>query len=311
MSARYGVGDYQYELVEHFPRVPINGVAADVATDSQDQVYVAVRNPTPDGGPALIGPGTGTLLVFDRDGQLLRTWDNHGFSAPHGLWIGPEDGIFHADTGHHTVTKYTPSGQLLMTLGHRDHPGAPGMPFNMPTHAVVAPSGDIFVSDGYGQNRVHRFASSGQLKLSWGKGDPVFLQQFRGEPITGKPGTGPGEFNLPHDVVVDKDNRVYVMDRSNNRCQVFTEDGEYVSEWSDVRGPNKGVIDSNGVMHIVGHEGVELRKLDGTLVGRWGEKGVGPGKFTNSPHGVWIDHHGDMYVAEVGGLNRLQKFARV
>ena len=52
-------------------------------------------------------------------------------------------------------------------------------------------------------------------------------------------------------------------------------------------------------------------KLDGTLVGRWGEKGVGPGKFTNSPHGVWIDHHGDLYVAEVGGLNRLQKFARV
>jgi hypothetical protein len=101
------------------------------------------------------------------------------------------------------------------------------------------------------------------------------------------------------------------MDRTNNRCQVFDMDGKYLTEWPDVRGPNDSFIDDAGVMHIVSARGLELRTLDGGLVGRWGEKGDQPGQFANSPHGVWIDPQGSIYVAEVGGLNRLQKFARV
>ena len=256
-------------------------------------------------------PSNVEMLLGDRDGNLSDVWAGNVFSAPHGLWCNVDDEVFHADTGHHTVTKHAPDGRVLLQLGTRGKKGRPGRPFNMPTRAKQAPNGDIFVSDGYGQNRVHRFTLSGEHLLSWGRGDPVFYQQWAKMPVTGKAGTGPGEFNLPHDVTVDAKGNVYVMDRTNNRCQVFTMEGRYITEWKDVLGPNDAFIEEDGVMHIVSARGVELRKLDGRLVGRWGEKGPEPGQFLNSPHGVWIDRHGDLYVAEVGGNNRLQKFTRV
>jgi hypothetical protein len=271
---------------------------------------------TPDGKPLGVSPGMdkikSSMLVFSRDGKLLSTWE-HVFGVSHGLWIGADDLIFHADVGTHTIGQYTTDGKLVRELGTRGRAGAPGAPFNMPTRAKRAPNGDVFVSDGYGQNRVHRFSATGEHILSWGKGDPVFRQDRFDGKVTGKPGIGPGEFNIPHDVIVDSRSRVYVMDRTNNRCQIFTMDGQYVTEWNDVRNPNDTFIDRDDVMHIASGQvpGVELRKLDGTLVGRWGERGSGPGQFTNSPHGMWIDDRGDVYLAEVGGIGRLQKFARV
>ncbi len=311
MARRWGVGEYQYEFVENWPRVEIKGVAADVAGDSEGRIYTVVRDPHPDGSIGNITPGTGHMLIFDRAGSLLETREEGKFSSPHGLWINGDDEIFHADCGHHTVTKYSLSGEVLMTLGTQGQTGAPGEPFNMCTRATQSRSGDIFVSDGYGQNRVHRFSSDGRHILSFGSGDPVFIQEWRGEEVTGSAGTGPGEFNLPHHVMVDDDDNVYVMDRTNNRCQIFDIEGNYLREWSDVRGPNDAVIDRAGVMHIVGAQGLELRTLDGGLVGRWGEKGEGPGHFTYGPHGVFIDDEDSLYVAEVGGNNRLQKFVRI
>jgi sugar lactone lactonase YvrE len=250
------------------------------------------------------------MLVFDRDGRLVDSW-GEVFSAPHGLWIGPGDEVFHADTGFHVVTIHATDGKVRMSLGSKGKPGHSGSPFNMPTRAKRAPNGDIFVSDGYAQNRVHRFSSDGKLLLSWGRGDPVFYQQWAGQPVTGRAGTGPGEFNLPHDVTISGDGRVFVMDRTNNRCQVFDMNGKYLTEWADVWGPNDSFIDGDGVMHIASARGVELRSLDGRLIGRWGEKGERPGQFANSPHGLWIDRDDALYVAEVGGLNRLQKFERL
>ena len=310
MKKQFGTGSYRYEVVEGWPKVEIKGVAADVACDSRGRVYVGVRNPRPDGGPASIGPGVGHVLVLGPDGGYLADWGNV-FSSPHGIWINGDDEIFLADTGVHTVTKHAPSGEVLLNLGTRGTPGAPGAPFNMPTRAKQAPNGDIFVSDGYGQNRIHRFSSGGEHILSWGGGDPVFLQKFMGQPITGRAGTGPGEFNLPHDVIVDRDSRVYVMDRENSRWQVFTVNGDFVSECAGVDRPNDVAVDADGVLHIVSGSGVELRTPDGTLVGRWGEKGAEPGQFANGPHGVWMDPTGALYIAEVGGNNRLQKFVRV
>jgi len=311
MAQQWGVEGYRYEFVENWPQVEIQGVAADVAGDSDGRIYTVVRDPKPDGSFRDITPGTGHMLVFDRDGKLLETREEGQLSSPHGLWINGDDEIFHADCGHHTVTKFSRSGEVLMTLGTQGQTGAPGEPFNMCTRATQSRSGDIFVSDGYGQNRVHRFTSDGEHILSFGSGDPVFIQEWRGEEVTGSAGTGPGEFNLPHHVMVDYDDNVYVMDRTNNRCQIFDTEGNYLREWSDVRDPNDAVIDRSGVMHIVGVQGLELRTLDGGLVGRWGEKGEGPGHFTNGPHGVFIDDEESLYVAEVGGNNRLQKFARI
>ena len=181
-----------------------------------------------------------------------------------------------------------------MTLGTVDRPGLPGHPFNQPTRAVLSQSGELYVSDGYGQSRVHRLTADGDVIVSWGAS-----------------GTGPGEFNLPHDVTVDKNDRVYILDRGNLRCQIFNSNGEYLTEWGDLRSPNDLFIDNDDVIHIAeGGQRLTVMSLDGTIIARWGEKGTAPGQFSDSPHGIWIDSHGDLYVSEVISEKRFQKFAR-
>src|SRR5918912_1984388 len=275
MKRRFGFGAYQYELVEDWPKVEIKGATADLACDSRGRLYVGVRNPKPDGSVGNILGGTGHVLVLDRDGRLLDTWDDVG-SAPHGVWVNADDEIFLADTGFHTVTKFAPSGEPLMVLGTHGQPGAPDEQSNMPIHAVQAPNGDIFVSDGYGQNRIHRFSARGEYILSFGSGDSAFIHRRFGIGSGGVPGTGPGQFNVPHDVYVDQHSRVYVLDRETYRRQVFTMLGELVSMCTGINHPDKILPDADGTFHIVGLGGVEIRKPDGTFVGRWGEQGSEP-----------------------------------
>lgn len=311
MKKRFGVGDYQYEVVEGWPKTEIKGAAADVACDSRGRIYVGVRNPKPDGSVGNILGGSGHVLVLDRDGNVVDSWGDV-CSAPHGVWVNQADEIFLADTGFHTITRHAPSGEVLLTLGTKGQAGTPGAPFNMPTHAVQAPNGDIVVSDGYGQNRIHRFSARGEHILSFGAGDSVFLQKrFGSGPVGGRPGTGPGEFNVPHDLLIDAESRVYVMDRENDRWQVFTLDGEFVSLCTGLTHPNRIVRDQDGAFHIAGAGGVEIRQPDGTLIGRWGEKGSGPGQYVNTMHGAWMDTDGSLYIAEPSVNNRLQKFVRV
>ena len=131
MARQWGAGDYRYELVENWPKVAVKGVAADVAGDSNGRIYTVVRDPRADGTFNDITPATGHMLVFDRDGALLDTLLTDEFSSPHGLWINGEDEIFHADCGHHTVTKYSTTGEVLMTIGAKGESGALGKPFNM------------------------------------------------------------------------------------------------------------------------------------------------------------------------------------
>jgi hypothetical protein len=311
MSERFGSGEYQYELVAGWPKVEIAGGVADVACDAQGRVYAGVRDRQADGKPGNIFGGGGHLLVLDRDGNVIATWEQR-FAAPHGVWLSPNGEVWVSDTGDHVVTKHAPSGEVLLTLGTRGQAGQPGAPFNMPTHAVEAPNGDILVSDGYGQNRIHRFSARGEHILSFGGGDSVFLaRRFGKEPSTGTPGTEPGEFNVPHDIFVDANSQVYVLDRENDRWQVFTLDGTLVSICSGLHHPNKVVPDAAGRFHLVSAGGVEIREPDGAFVGRWGEQGSGPGQFVATVHGGWIDDAGALYTAEAGIINRLQKFARV
>jgi DNA-binding beta-propeller fold protein YncE len=252
------------------------------------------------------------MLVLDRDGAVVARWE-HVAGSPHGVWVNPSGEVYLADTGTHTVTKHAPTGEVLLTLGTPGQTGEPGAPFNMPTHAVEAPNGDIFVSDGYGQNRIHRFSAKGEHILSFGGGDSVFLgRRFGAGPTDGTPGTAPGQFNVPHDVYVSADSQVYVMDRENNRWQVFNVDGELQSICEGVNHPNKLLPNDDGTFHLVGANGVEIRRPDGALVGRWGEVGDEPGQFIRgSIHGGWIDDQAAIYTAEAGYINRLQKFARV
>lgn len=281
-----GTGNYRYRVVEGWGmgpqgRVP-GGIATSVAADSQGRVYVFVRKPA-------------AVLVFDSDGRLLRSWGEELFTTPHSIWIDERDRLFIADCGDHTIRICTPEGQVLQTLGTPGQAGAPGMPFNMPTWACLSPVGDIFVSDGYGQFRIHRFTAAGRLLRSWGE-----------------QGKGPGQFALPHSLRVDRQGRVLAVDRENNRLQIFDADGTYLQEWTDVLVPMDVFVDgANNIIVAEAPQRISVFSPEGTLLARWGEKGAGPGQFSDSPHSIWVDTQGDLYISEVIGPNRIQKFEHV
>ena len=304
MGKKLGIEGYRYESVDDWAGITIPGVASDVATDSEDRVYVATRTAQD------FDDYTGAILVFDRNGRFLRAFGGDKLRTPHHIWISPDDEIYHTDCFDHVVRKYNPAGELLQVLGRPGQPGMPEQPFNQPTCAVRSPmSGDIFVSDGYRQSRVHRFTFDGELKLSWGSGaQNLFDLEVFGDDAPA--GTGPGEFNCPHGITVGKNDRVYVMDRSNNRIQVFDENGEYQTEW-EIPGPNQAVIDEDDIMHSASGQQVWVTKLNGEHIGSWGQRGEEPWQFTGGPHGLWIDSHGDMYVGQVGAQNGLNKYARI
>ena len=313
MTMVFGTGDYRYQLIEDWADWPIDGVASDVVTDSSGNVFVAVRTlQTPE-------QNTGTILIFDDKGNFLDRFGDEYFATPHGLWINSNDEILFADSGNHAVRKFDTSGKLMMTLGTPNELGAYGAPFRSPTRAVESVDGDIFVSDGYWQNKVHRFDSLGTHITTWGEGEPVFKKEawelYKTETCceaTGVPGNGPGQFNLPHDVTVDNDKNVYIMDRQNNRCQIFDSDGIYIREWSDIRGPNDAVIIDDNIMVVAeGTGSILIITLEGEVIDRWGQRGEGLGEFKGYPHGIWIGNNQSLYVAEVGADKALQKFVRI
>jgi sugar lactone lactonase YvrE len=273
-----------YKVVDGWgrgPGCPTFGLISAVGIDSRDQVYLFNRLPQP------------AVLVFDREGRFLHSWGEGLFTTPHGLWISPDDRVFLADCGDHTIRICTTDGQVEQTLGTAGQAGAPDMPFNQPTWAKRSPSGETYVSDGYGQYRVHRFAADGTLLKSWGeKGD------------------GPGQFALPHSVVVDRRGRVLVADRENHRVQIFDGESNFLDEWTDLLQPMDLFIDAEDTVYVAeAQQRISIYSLDGELLSRWGERGSAPGQFSDSPHGLCVDSRGDLYVCEVISQGRMQKFA--
>ncbi len=299
----------EYEVLEGWERLPEGWSFVEVAgveVDSSDRVYVFNRGDHP-------------VIVFDKEGKFLDAWGEGVFSSAHGIFIDRHDNIYCADNFDHTVRKFTTDGTLLMTLGEADRPADTGFkigespvqyaggPFNMVTNVAVAESGEMFISDGYGNARIHRFSAEGALLSSWGE-----------------PGAGPGQFNLPHSVAVDRAGRVYVADRENSRLQIFTSQGDFIESWDWVNRPDDLFIDEQENLYIaelgwnvptpdrphfpfmkhppLGHAPiarVTICDLDGniqTQIG--GENPVLPGNFI-VPHGIWADSRGDFYVGEV------------
>lgn len=279
-----GYGHYQYERVEGWGQGDQGhqmGVVSDVAVDSQDRVYILDRDPRP------------AVVVFDRDGRLLDHWGQDIFGRPHGIWIGPDDRLYIADWGDHTVRICGSDGQVIKILGTPGRPGKPGQPFNGPTCAVLSPWGDLYVSDGYGQHRVHRFSPDGTLVQSWGT-----------------PGSGPGQFTLPHNVCIDHSGRVLVADREpNNRIQMFDSDGAYLDQWPGRLMPNGLFVDQDNVVYVTEGECVSIFDPDGRLLSYLAVRG-GPEHINHASHGIWVDRHGDIYVCQVGAENLFDKFVR-
>jgi len=275
---------------------------AGVACDSKDHAFVFNRGEHP-------------VVIFDRDGVFLGSWGEGMFVRPHGIFIGPDDYVFCIDDLDHTVRKFTSDGRLLLTLGtsgqHSDTGATSidyrtivraGPPFHFPTNLALAPEGDLYITDGYGNARVHRFSPDGRLILSWGK-----------------PGSGPGEFHVPHGIAVDRKGTVYVADRENSRIQLFNPEGVYLAEWTDVARPCEVFIDRVGTVYVAElcfHAGMwpgtspptpdasggrlSIFDFEGKLRARWGggRNPTSPGDFF-APHDVWVDSRGDIYVGEV------------
>lgn len=283
----FGTGSYTYEPVEGWGQGPEGramGIVSSMATDSQDRVYVIDREPNP------------AIVVFDRDGRLIRTWGENLLSVPHAIWINKNDLIYITDCGLHTVMTFDTDGHLLSTLGTPHVAGMPGKPFNNPTWAVEGIDSDLYVADGYGQNFMHRFTRDGRLLCSWG-GD----------------GVEPGRFDIPHCVRVDRQGRVLVVDRGNSRVQIFDAEGHFLTQWTYLLAANDLFIDQNDTVYLAEAERrVSILTLDGTVITQWGGQGTAPGLFVDHPHGLWVDSRGDLYVCEVPyAPNRIQKYRKL
>lgn len=320
---------FRYDADDHWAQVPVgwtwNEVTA-IAIDSRDRVFVFNRGEHP-------------VMVFQRDGSFVTSWGEGVFARPHGITIGPDDMVYCTDDLDHTVRKFTPDGQLLLTLGTSGKPSNTGAtsidyrtirqagePFYFPTNVALSADGEIFVTDGYGNARVHKFSPEGRLLLSWGE-----------------PGSGPGQFHVPHGIAIDREGTVFVADRENSRIQLFSPDGEFLSERTNIARPCQVTFDAAGHLFVaeLGYRSgmwpgttaptpdatggrVSVFDSAGQLLARWGggENPTAPGDFF-APHDIRVDSHGDVYVAEVvmsAGGNRglvdptchsLQKFTRL
>jgi DNA-binding beta-propeller fold protein YncE len=286
-----GSGDFKYRVVSDWAKLPpgwsFKEVAA-VGVDRNDNVYVFNRGDHP-------------MMVFDRAGNFLTSWGEGQYPRAHGLHMAPDDTIFLTDDGAHVVRQVTLEGKVLLELGV---PGTPapfmsGEPFHRCTHTALSPAGEIYVSDGYGNARVHKYTPAGKLLMSWGE-----------------PGSGEGEFNIVHNICCDADGWVYVADRENHRVQVFDGNGRYETQWNNLHRPcglymphthkpicfigelgpaqpvNRDIPNLGPRVSIVDHRG--------KLLGRFGDKvgGTAPGQFV-APHGLAVDSRGDVYVGEV------------
>jgi peptidylamidoglycolate lyase len=156
------------------------------------------------------------VLVLDSEtGRVLRDWGSNRFVVPHGLTIDSCDNVWLTDVKLHQVFKFSPSGQLLLTIGEAGVAGRDGEHFNGPTDVAVLPNGSFYVADGYGNARVAKFSADGRFEFEWGSR-----------------GISEGQFRLPHAIAIGAGDQVYVADRENSRVQVFSNSGEYLRQWS-------------------------------------------------------------------------------
>lgn len=277
----YGGDELAFSAVVGWPQLGELklGQTSAVAVDRDGDAYVFHRGEHP-------------LLCFNRDGKLLRYWGDDLVGSAHGLRIGPQGNLWATDVGRHVVRKFTPKGELLLTLGKEDSPGLSAEQFDKPTDVAFGREGEIYVSDGYGNSRVVKFTAEGRYLKSWGE-----------------PGEGSGQFNLPHTVVVDSAGRVIVGDRENDRIQIFDGDGELLEIWSGFA-PFGLAISPDDTLYVADGRAHKVLRLDreGKVAQSWGQQGIAPGQF-DLPHMLALDRRGNLYVAEIAG-QRVQKLQR-
>ena len=305
------VREIPFETVPNLIKMPPGlylGEAMGVATNSKGHFFVYTRS------------ANTRLFEFDLSGNYVREIGegNYGFEYAHSVRVDPEDNIWAVDEGTNMVIKFNPAGKVVMVLGHRPEavegavataqgpaPPAARYTFNRPTDVAWDPQGNIFVSDGYGNNRVVKYDKNGR-----------FLKQVGTE----KSGSGTNQFNLPHGLAVDAQGNVYVADRSNHRLQVFDNNLEFKASYDNIGdswtvcvspGPHQYLFTSNsnpngnapGSWDVTGE--IYKMELDGTILGRFGHASKQPGGF-QVVHMMDCRNPDQIFVAEIESW-RVQK----
>lgn len=272
-----------YRVVPNWPEAPPGwnlGETSGVSKDSRGHIYVFNRGPH-------------ALLEFEPGGKFVREIGEGLFASSHGVRVDSQDNIWTVDVDGHCVLKFSPQGRVLMVLGRKGRGGEGDAQFNRPTDIAFAANGDFFVADGYGNSRVMKFAKDGRFLKKWGK-----------------KGAAPGEFNLPHSVIVDNRGRVYIGDRENKRIQIFDADGNFIREWTHLGSPWGLEITPDQNIYMADGYANRVLKLDieGQVLGTLGSPGKAPGQFAFAHH-LCVGKDEAIYVAEI--LNwRVQKFVR-
>ena len=222
------------------------------------------------------------LVEYDAKGKFLRSLGEGIFTTPHGLRIDPDGNLWTTDVGSHTVLKLSPAGRVLMVLGHKSQGAEGEWVFNRPADVGFDSMGNVYIADGYGNSRIVKFDRTGKYLKSWGTY-----------------GTGPGEFRLPHAVVVDRENHVFVADRENARIQVFDTEGKFLREEDGVGYPYGLALLPNGHLLMADGGYDRLVELDGSgkIVGALGEPGHAPGQFAWA-HTLAVGPDGRIVVAD-------------
>jgi len=245
------------------------GQVPNVTIDQDGYIYAFHRSEPP-------------VLKFDSEGNLVDSFGSDFVTLPHGFRVTPDGSIwttdYHPRLGH-TITRIDTNGRILLRLGARGFTGSGPNTFNGPADVAQAPNGDFFVADGHWNNRIVKYDNTGRYLMEWG----------------GK-GAGPGQLDVPHSIVIDRRGRVLVGDRSNHRIQIFTQDGEYITEWDQFGWPSGLFIDDNDILYVADYQdklGVTYGSAeDGTVMGFIGG---------TAPEGVVVDAEGNVYVGEVTG----------
>ena len=242
----------------------------------------------PDGTMHVLRRGEPAFFTLDPTGKFVRSWGEDIFDWSHGLRVDKDGFIWATDGRSHEVFKFNPDGEILLRLGQRGVGGDGPDTFNRPTDVVVAPNGDFFVTDGYVNSRVVKFSADGTFIKTWGT-----------------TGTEPGQFDLPHTIVMDSAGRLLVGDRENGRIQIFDQEGSFVEQWTHLGKPYGLYMDSDDTLFMVEGEAETLLVVDGKT-GELLETVEG----LELSHWVSMDPDGNVYVAEVNEEMGVRKFAK-
>ena len=314
-----------YCLVADWPNLPADielGQAAGLGIDSRGVVYVFHRGGRSWGtapslaaraqalwaglfgaGPDIETIAQDTILALDpRTGELLASFGAGRFRIPHGLTLDDGNNIWVTDVGLHQVFKFSPSGELLLTLGEAGQAGSGPARFNGPADVAVGAGGSVYVADGYGNARVVKFSPEGAYLMEWGGH-----------------GAAPGQFDVPHGIAIDGRGQIYVADRGNARIQVFDGAGRILRQ---IAGPEIGrpwAVDlgADGTLYAVDggdqdpanpRGGLLALTPEGRVLARWSGHGYEAGSLV-WPHDLAVSSSSEIFVGEVLDANRVQKFS--